>query len=289
MDNPFVSVIIPCRNEERWIRQVLDALMRQTWPADRMEVLVVDNGSVDGSRDIITSYPVQLLIEPEASAYKARNRAIVSAKGDFLLFLDADTVPVDHWVEELVCTSVEHHFHLVGGRIENVVCRSSLASGLLAQTRSAEVRRLALERTGRLSGGNMLVTREAFDRFGLFSEGPSGGDGEFSERANPQHRPVPYAERAVVRHQCDISLMDYLRRTRRIQRGQVAHGSPVFTWGMLRGLLCPGHRRAAETARELAPTLRVSSLAIMFFLWLDRWAALFGRVAGYQDRTGRHG
>ncbi len=53
MNFPFVSVIIPCRNEERFIGQCLDSVTAQDYSKDRMEVLVVDGMSEDGTREIV--------------------------------------------------------------------------------------------------------------------------------------------------------------------------------------------------------------------------------------------
>lgn len=285
---PNISIIIPCRDDSEWIGRVLDALARQTYPQDQMEIFVVDNGSRDNSVEEIESYPVQLLSEPQPSAYKARNRAIAVATGDYCLFLDADTIPVECWAEELVKTAMDSGFHLVGGRIENHISRPGAGSALLAYTRSAEVRRRAVEAHGRLSGGNMLVARKAFDQFGLFSPLPSGSDGEFSERANPERKPIPYAAKAVVLHQCDLSTWGYLLRTVREHRGQAANGAPGVSGEMWLNLLRPGFRRAIEVRAEISSQVNAGVVRLVIIFWLERLFAVFGRCAGKIDWIFKH-
>jgi glycosyltransferase involved in cell wall biosynthesis len=92
MSTPLVSVIIPCKNAAPWLGQAIESCLAQSWP--RVEVIVVDNGSGDASRDIARRFAGRLaLIEcavPGASA--ARNTGLDHARGDFIQFLDADDV-----------------------------------------------------------------------------------------------------------------------------------------------------------------------------------------------------
>ncbi len=275
-ESPRVSVVIPCRNDAASLPLVLAALERQTYPRDKFQVLVVDNGSTDGSGEAAQPFPVERLREPVPSAYRARNRGIAAATGEYLLFLDADTVPCPEWIAELVQTAQAADSWLAGGRIENEVARPALGSALLALARSADQRRAALESSGRLSGGNMLVARAAFDKYGLFLPVQSGGDGEFSLRANPERKPVPYAERAVVVHRCDVGIGAYLGRAYRIAKGQARPGpEPVpLPWR-------PGVRRAREIQRRLPAGVSASWLRVLAVLWLERWLFFLG------DRTGR--
>ena len=145
---PRVSVIVPCRNDAASLPLVLAALERQTYPREQIQILVVDNGSTDGSWEAIRDFSVERLREPVRSAYRARNRGIAAATGEYLLFLDADTVPCSEWIAELVLTAQAADFWLAGGRIENAVARPTLGSALLALARPAEQRRAELERTG---------------------------------------------------------------------------------------------------------------------------------------------
>jgi len=99
---PFVSVVIPVLNGEGCLSACLDALRRMDYPAERHEILVVDNGSTDGTAEVLSRYPVRALHEPRRGPSLARNRGIVAARGDIVAFTDADCVPTTGWLHELV-------------------------------------------------------------------------------------------------------------------------------------------------------------------------------------------
>jgi len=86
-----VTVAIPCYNGSRYIGAVIESVLGQSRPAD--EVLVVDDGSTDGSVEIISRYPVGLIChKSNQGVAAARNSAIEAATGDVILFIDADAV-----------------------------------------------------------------------------------------------------------------------------------------------------------------------------------------------------
>jgi glycosyltransferase involved in cell wall biosynthesis len=86
----LVSILIPCFNAERWIGQAIESALAQTWP--NKEVIVVDDGSSDGSRSIIKSFGDRIRWEtgPNRGANAARNRLLELARGEWLQYLDAD-------------------------------------------------------------------------------------------------------------------------------------------------------------------------------------------------------
>lgn len=88
--SPFVSILIPCFNAERWIGQAIESAIAQTWP--RKEVIVVDDGSTDQSLDIIKSFGDRIRWDagPNRGGNAARNRLLEMAEGDWLQYLDAD-------------------------------------------------------------------------------------------------------------------------------------------------------------------------------------------------------
>jgi glycosyltransferase involved in cell wall biosynthesis len=93
LSNPLVSVVIPAYNAEPFIRDALDSLMAQTYR--NLEVLVVDDGSTDGTRQAVMSYGdrVKYVFEENSGGCsRPRNLGIEVASGELLAFLDADDV-----------------------------------------------------------------------------------------------------------------------------------------------------------------------------------------------------
>lgn len=87
-----VSVVIPCLDAEPYLAQTLGSVLAQSRAAD--EIIVVDDGSADGSCDVAQSFGrrIRVLSQPNAGACAARNEGARRATGDALLFLDADDV-----------------------------------------------------------------------------------------------------------------------------------------------------------------------------------------------------
>ena len=100
-----VSVVIPTKNAGPILFRVLDILMRQDFPWP-YEVLVVDSGSVDGTLDVVKSFPSVRLIEIPAKEFghgKTRNFAIANTSGDFIAMITQDALPQDvNWLKSFV-------------------------------------------------------------------------------------------------------------------------------------------------------------------------------------------
>lgn len=93
MNSPLVSILIPCRNAAPWLEACLDSAFAQTWP-DK-EIILVDDGSADGSAEIAARYlprGLRLIQGPARNASSARNAALRAATGEWIQFLDADDV-----------------------------------------------------------------------------------------------------------------------------------------------------------------------------------------------------
>lgn len=91
---PIVSIVIPAFNAEKYIRESIDSILTQTFK--NYEIIVVDDGSTDGTRIIIQqSYPsVRYFLQKNGGPAKARNVGIKEARGEYIAFLDAD----DFWL-----------------------------------------------------------------------------------------------------------------------------------------------------------------------------------------------
>ncbi|WP_336660491.1 CDP-glycerol glycerophosphotransferase family protein [Leucobacter sp. USHLN153] len=92
-DSPRVSVVVPVFNAERYLRRCLDSVLCQTMP--ELEVIAVNDGSTDASLTILEEYAavdsrIRVLDQPNAGQGEARNRALELARGEYVLFVDAD-------------------------------------------------------------------------------------------------------------------------------------------------------------------------------------------------------
>ena len=117
----LVSVIVPVYNTERYLRQCLESIVGQTHRA--LEVIIVDDGSTDGSPDIEREFAeadgrVRILTQENRFAGAARNNGMAQAHGDYLLFLDSDDWFEPEMVERMVASARENGSDVV-------ICRSS--------------------------------------------------------------------------------------------------------------------------------------------------------------------
>lgn len=103
---PNVSVIIPARNEEQNIGNLLQALTNQYFPHDKLEIIVVDDHSEDRTAAIATTFPnarVLTLKEEGLNSYKkkALEKGVAAANGQLIICTDADCIPPSSWLSKL--------------------------------------------------------------------------------------------------------------------------------------------------------------------------------------------
>jgi len=107
MTLPFVSIIIPAKNEEKYIRKCLGSLKELDYPGDCYEVIVVDNGSVDNTENIVRSFGFTVFRRPDLTIAGLRNFGAEMAIGDVLAFVDADVVVSPEWLRNGVAALME--------------------------------------------------------------------------------------------------------------------------------------------------------------------------------------
>lgn len=101
-----VSVVIPVRDDADHLRVCLAALARQSVPP--AEVVVVDNGSSDGSAEVARAFGARVFLEPRVGIPAAAARGYDAARAPLLARLDADSVPPEDWVERVVGALTRH-------------------------------------------------------------------------------------------------------------------------------------------------------------------------------------
>ncbi len=117
-----VSVIIPCYNEQKTIQLLLDALYAQTYPRQEMEIIISDGMSDDGTRDAISNWqiknpdlPVRVIDNLKRGIPSGINRAIEAAQGEYIVRLDAHSMPNTDYIERSVTALQDERGSNVGG------------------------------------------------------------------------------------------------------------------------------------------------------------------------------
>ena len=99
---PMISVIIPAYNAQQTIADCLRALQCQTVRSDQYEIIVVDDGSTDDTAQLAQIAGVQVIRQHNRGPAAARNTGVAAARGELVLFTDADCVPSNDWVAQMV-------------------------------------------------------------------------------------------------------------------------------------------------------------------------------------------
>ena len=171
--NPFISVVIPTLNRYEYLKDVLKDLEKQTYK--NFEVIIVDQTD-DFKPEFYANWNLDLKFwfQEEKALWKARNEAIQSAKGDYVLLYDDDSLVDENWIyEHLKCLD----FY-----------KADLSSGVSISTVGAEVPKhySYFRWSDQLDTGNVLLKKEIFHTIGFFDlqfEKQRMGDGEFGLRA----------------------------------------------------------------------------------------------------------
>jgi cellulose synthase/poly-beta-1,6-N-acetylglucosamine synthase-like glycosyltransferase len=133
-DLPLVSVIMPVRNEQKAIRRSLAAVLAQDYPRDRLEVLVADGMSVDGTRASVSEIAardarVRLVENPGRIMASGFNTGMRLARGEILVMLGGHTEIEPDYVRHCVRPLQQGRAECVGGPI-NTICKTSKAAAI---------------------------------------------------------------------------------------------------------------------------------------------------------------
>jgi glycosyltransferase involved in cell wall biosynthesis len=114
---PFVSIVLPVFNEERYLELCLKTLRQMTYPRDKYEIITVDNGSVDNSFNIAEKHADQALCLPGVNVGAVRNFGVKHARGEVLAFLDSDCLVLENWLNQGVGLLCSERNSVYGGNL----------------------------------------------------------------------------------------------------------------------------------------------------------------------------
>ena len=181
----FVSIVIPAYNEERYLGHCLQPLRAQSYPAAQFEIIIVDNGSSDGTAEIARRFGARVVREPRKGVARARQSGFEAARGEIIASTDADTQVPSYWLARIAAHfeadptlgAVYGPVHWPDGRlVERWALRYPVTWALWASNRA---------RRSLWWGSNFALRREVFRAAGGFpADWPSGEDTDLSLRVS---------------------------------------------------------------------------------------------------------
>lgn len=273
-DVPFISIIIPCRNEEENLSDCLDSILAQDYPKEKVEIIVVDGMSQDRTREIIESYTrehvlIKLLDNPRKTTPCALNAGINSSAGDIILIMGAHSIYEPSYVSKSVNNLIHSDADNVGGVCKIIAKSDDVVPKCIAYALSSpfgagnSYYRIGSKRpryVDTLFGG--CYRKEVFDKIGLFDEELiRGQDTEFNARLTKNGGRILLVPDIVSHYYARGSLSKLWEKER-----QYGYFKPLIV-RKVGGIF---------TLRQLAPPLFVSVLAVSlilsafsnYFLWL---------------------
>jgi GT2 family glycosyltransferase len=291
---PRLSVVVPVLDMVHTIGPCIESLLGQTLDPALREIIVVDNGSTDGTREAIARYPVTLLDELRPGAPQARNTGIRAAAGSFVAFTDADCVPSRRWLEHLHRAASDDTHDVIAGPLavldpeRSLLSRYSAAVGQFNQSRSLSHPVFPYAATG-----NVCIRRSTMESVGLFDPAfPTFDSAEFFWRLRKRGAlRATVAPKALVFYRTRSSLRSFVKQnfgygrgTGRLLRHARGSGDAALPQrAALRGWRSR-LRDGAQVARSSAATSMSAAISLYALHLLREAAIAAGVVASSLDR-----
>ncbi|RLA99131.1 MAG: glycosyltransferase family 2 protein [Deltaproteobacteria bacterium] len=222
-EKPQISVIIPTRNERATIGKCLDSVLNNSYPLDKIEIIVVDGMSSDGTREIVKRYMarysiVKLLDNPRLITPVALNIGVKAARGDVILILGAHSYIDKDFLSQSIKALSEHpEADCVGGVVYSVG-RGLIGEAIAAALSSPFGVGNARYRIGKYEGFVDTVAygayrKDVFKKYGLFDERLSRNqDIEFNARLRKHGGRIYFTPTIKAYYRSPSSLLAFCRK-----------------------------------------------------------------------------
>lgn len=218
----FISVVIPVHNGLEYADALVRSFVNQSYPRPQFEIILVDNRSTDNAAVRAYTKLVRSGLQCELvayndkpSSYGARNAGVLQARGELLAFTDFDCKPTETWLDVLSDSVTVGK--IIAGQVELEIQNPRNLWEQLDGT--SHMRNDLAALSAHLATANVALTRRDFERVGPFLEVESGGDFEWSRRAEVQGLKISYNPKAIVKHPTRKTYGEIRRKMLRISRG----------------------------------------------------------------------
>jgi cellulose synthase/poly-beta-1,6-N-acetylglucosamine synthase-like glycosyltransferase len=237
---PFVTFIVPAYNEERNIAAKIENTLGLDYPADKIEVLVMSNGSVDRTNDIVRGFTdprVQLIALPQPGKMEALNEGARLSRGEVLVFTDADFLLDHHTLREIARKFADPQVGGVCGARNTSVVREGDATGEGEgmYARWDKWQKVRESRIGSVFAADGLLYAIRRSLYTPITDPAQSDDMAISMRVVTQGYRLLYEPRATAYEKAVVKASEEFRRKIRITNHSVSAllklGAPLVTSG----------------------------------------------------------
>lgn len=209
---PEATIVVAVYNGAITIEACVASLLALRYPREDFEVIVVDNGSTDGTRGVLAAFgdQIRVLEEPTRGASAARNCGIRNARGGLIAFTDADCIVEADWLASLVQPLDDPSVGIVGGPILGRVAGNRIER--FGELIHDQRRAIELDCPPYAASGNWGSRRPVLCEAGLFDETLlRGQDVDLAWRICQSGYRLVYAPSAIVRHRNERTVWGLMR------------------------------------------------------------------------------
>jgi cellulose synthase/poly-beta-1,6-N-acetylglucosamine synthase-like glycosyltransferase len=232
---PFVSIIVPVKNEEKVVGRLLKALGGLSYPLGKKEVIVVNDASTDRTGELCQRYalehPEVRVLERNRSTTKAGalNFGLRYARGEIIATFDGDSVPEPDALLKAVEYFADPCVAAVQGRICSINAGQNMLTRFLSYECSVQYElylqgKDALDLYVGLAGTCQFIRKEALDAVGGWNENCLGEDSELSVRLIEQGKVIHYASEVRTFEESPFNVKSLLAQRARWYRGNIEVG-----------------------------------------------------------------
>lgn len=228
---PSVAVVVPCFNEEKTVGSTVESLLKLDYPKESLEIILVDDGSIDKTREIFDSYKhhahVRVIHKENGGKHTALNAGIASTKSEYIACLDADSFVSPHALKESIA-------HFDRPKIGAVTASMSVyrPKSALERMQQAEYLMGILLRHLLTTFNGLYVTpgpftvyrRKVFDSLGAFRSAHNTEDMEIALRMQKAGWEIQNAPRARVYTKAPRTVASLLKQRVRWTTGFIRNG-----------------------------------------------------------------
>ncbi|WP_170336048.1 glycosyltransferase [Ruegeria arenilitoris] len=261
-----ISVVVPHYNQPEYLQICLDTLKAQTPVSADVEIIVVDNNSIETPEHVCADFPdVTLLRETTPGPGPARNKGVSHASGEILAFIDADCHAHREWLAAIERVFDNPETQVVGGDVRVNILNPNKPTFLEAYERIYAYRNEKYIAKGFSGTGNLAMRREVYDRVGAFAGIGVAEDRDWGQRARASGYRIIYVADMIVYHPARTQFSKLVQKWDR----HILHEYQEMPTGM--GRMPKWYAKAVALAvsplvevLRIATTSRISGLRMRF-------------------------